>query len=76
MKFKDYWFSLNADDKMEYAEKSGTTVTYIRHHYMVPDRRPTPDRLKTMVKATNGKVSRKEMIAHFADKYDYFNERN
>jgi hypothetical protein len=66
MQFRDYFFSLTPPEREQYAARAGTSVDYIRMHLISSPPRKIPRRklLDALIEATEGKVSRKEMLRH------------
>ena len=65
MKFSDYFKSLNSSAQEIYASRAGTTANYIRVHLLAKRRIPRPALLDGLAQASQGKVSRDEILAHF-----------
>ena len=61
---------MSSDKQDDYAIKAGTTGAYLRTHVLVPIKRrkiPRPDLIERLVEATNGKVSKAELLNFLYD---------
>ena len=65
MRFPDFFRGLSDQQRERYADRAGTTVEYIRVHLIRAKRIPRPDLMDSLVQASAGAVSRKELLDHF-----------
>jgi hypothetical protein len=67
MTLRDYYRSLNDNQRKQYAERAGTSKKYCDSHLMRtrPSRIPKRDLMQGLANASNGAVS-------FSDVVDYF----
>lgn len=65
MNLKTYYTSLNDSQKIEFAQKAGTTIRYLESHLIHRSRVPRPDLIKKLSDASNGKLPQKELILWF-----------
>ena len=65
MRFPEFFKRLDESQRTEYAERAGTSVEYIRAHLIYARRVPRRDLLEALVMASDGQVSRKEILEHF-----------
>lgn len=67
--FRTFFFSLSADDRQQYAQKAGTTVSYIEKHFLSPNpvkrKMPRPELLDRLVNASEGELTHKELADYF-----------
>ena len=65
MKFNEYWNNLSNKEREAYAESAGTTVLTVDRKYLNAKNIPRRQKIKQLVAATDGAVSRNEMLEHF-----------
>jgi len=65
MKLKDYWKKLDEKGREAFASRAGTTVLTIDRKYLNSINIPRRSKLTQLIEATNGAVSRDEMLNHF-----------
>ena len=68
MNFDTFFNGLTEAEQTAYADKAGTSVCTIKGKYLAPEERrqiPQNSRMKRLLSATDGKVSRNEILEHF-----------
>ena len=65
MRIRDFYTGLDDAAKAAYASRVGTTTQTIERKYLNADHVPRRDRMADLIAATDGKVSRVEMLDHF-----------
>lgn len=67
MDLLDYYRSLPYGERQSYAERAGTTLSYLNNHLMrrTPTRTPRKGLRKRLAAATKRKVTLAEVEAHF-----------
>lgn len=65
MRFRDYYRSLDTEEKHAFAERAGTTHKYCYIHLQTPRKKASLDMTQRLVRATQGAVSLQEMVKHF-----------
>ena len=66
MNFKNYWHSLDKNEREELAQNAGFTVGYINTHLISRRKSPPVRRIANLAKATNGKFSFEDLCRFFA----------
>ena len=65
MRFPEFFRGLDEAQRNEYAERAGTTSDYIRVHLIHARRVPRPELMEALVLASDGQVTRNEILEHF-----------
>ena len=65
MQFAEFLKGLDESARADYARRAGTTPGYIRVHLLSGRKVPRRDLLEALVVASDGQVSRTEMLDHF-----------
>lgn len=65
MQYQRYLRSLTTAELEAYAARAGTSVGYIRNAIRNANKIPRPDLLNRLLSATEGEVSREEILEHF-----------
>ena len=69
-KLYDYFYSMTKEKQEDFASRAGTQRLYLYNHLIPkikdrPDRQPKIDTMKSIAKATNGRVSYENVVKHF-----------
>ncbi len=72
MNYRDYLNNQDEPALLAYAERAETTIGYIQRHYLAnpPSRTPRRDKFELLSSATNGDVSKQEVLEHFYGQMD------
>jgi len=65
MKLRDYWKSLNSNEKHAYAERIGVSEGYLRVHLIPARKTPRENILYGLSRESLGNVSHEEVLHHF-----------
>lgn len=65
MKLLDYINKLSEEEQNQYAEKAGTTGSYLRAHIKHARKIARPSLIEGLAAASNGDVSQSEVVEHF-----------
>jgi len=68
MNFRDYYLSLEPEEREAYADRAGTTPAYIYCHLIrtPPTRVPTIKKIKRLADATSGDITFEALVEYFA----------
>lgn len=64
MKLREYYLGLTPEQREAYAKRAGTTIGYLPQ-LMTWHRFPKPNLMKALAEASEGNVSRDEVLEHF-----------
>ncbi len=68
MDFRNYWSSLDDDEKEEFARNSGYSAKYINTHLIYRRKSPPIERIDKLATASNGSLGFYQLCDFFANR--------